>query len=81
MPRNKQQKTVYFEPEQDERLHALMKRTGLPMAKYIRDGIDMVLEREEARLRGQVDAVRWSAANDLDQVLVAAAVGARGRRT
>lgn len=80
MPRKKVQRTVYLEADEDERLHALTKRTGLPMATYVRDGIKLVLEREEARLRAQEAAVAASAANDLDQVLVAAAAGTRGRR-
>jgi predicted DNA-binding protein len=79
MPRNKELRTVYLERKQDERLHALTKRTGLSMAGFIRDGVDLVLEREEAKLRAldAVEASKGAAANDLDQVLVAAAVGSR----
>jgi hypothetical protein len=46
--------TVYLEPEQDEMLKALSERTGVPVAAYIRQGIDMVLEAHRGVLPGQL---------------------------
>jgi hypothetical protein len=41
--------TVYMTSEQDARLRALSLATRVPMAEWIRDGIDLVIERERAR--------------------------------
>lgn len=35
--------TVYLTPEQDEQLRLLSARTKIPIAVYIRQGIDLVL--------------------------------------
>jgi len=53
MPRKKISTTVYITPEQDERLKALHQRTRVPVAEYIRQGIDLVLEKYEEHLPGQ----------------------------
>lgn len=53
--RKKLSTTVYITPEQDERLKLLHSRTKVPVAEYIRQGIDLVLERYRAQLPGQVD--------------------------
>jgi predicted DNA-binding protein len=37
--------SCYLEPEQLERLKALSERTGAPMTHYMREGIDLVLEK------------------------------------
>ena len=43
MARKKITTTVYLEPEQKERLAKLHERTRVPVAAYIREGIDLVL--------------------------------------
>ncbi len=45
MARKKISTTVYITPEQDERLKILHARTKVPVAEYIRQGIDLVLEK------------------------------------
>jgi hypothetical protein len=46
--------TVYLEPAQDVLLKALSERTGVPVAAYIREGIDLVLEAHDPELPGQL---------------------------
>ena len=53
MSRKKISTTVYITPEQDERLKALHDRTKVPVAEYIRQGIDLILEKYEHHLPGQ----------------------------
>ena len=53
MARNKISTTVYITPEQNELLKALHERTKVPVAEYIRQGIDLMLERENHKLPGQ----------------------------
>lgn len=45
MSRKKISTTVYITPEQDEQLRALSDVTKVPVAEYIRQGIDALLER------------------------------------
>jgi predicted DNA-binding protein len=54
MSRKKISTTVYITPEQNERLHLLHTRTKVPVAVYIREGIDLVLKRYEHALPGQM---------------------------
>ena len=54
MARKKVSTTVYITPEQNERLHLLHERTKVPVAVYIREGIDLVLKRYEHELPGQM---------------------------
>jgi predicted DNA-binding protein len=54
MSRKKISTTVYITPEQNERLHLLHSRTKVPVAVYIREGIDLVLKRYEHALPGQM---------------------------
>ena len=54
MGRRKVTTTVYIEPEQDELLKALSERTGVPVAAYIRRGIDLLLEQNRDILPGQL---------------------------
>ena len=54
MARKKISTTVYITPEQDAQLKALHGRTKVPVAEYIRQGIDLVLEREKRQLPGQL---------------------------
>lgn len=43
--RKKLSTTVYITPEQDEALRILHERTKVPIAEYIRQGIDLVLAK------------------------------------
>jgi predicted DNA-binding protein len=54
MSRKKISTTIYITPEQSERLHLLHSRTKVPVAVYIREGIDLVLKRYEHALPGQM---------------------------
>jgi hypothetical protein len=51
---------VYITAEQNEQLKLLHHKTKVPVAEYIRQGIDMVLEREKMHLPGQLtlDVIR-----------------------
>ncbi len=46
--------TVYITREQSELLRTLHQRTKVPVAEYIRQGIDMVLEKNRQSLPGQL---------------------------
>jgi predicted DNA-binding protein len=54
MARKKISTTIYITPEQAERLKLLHARTKVPVAEYIRQGIDMVLEQYRGELPGQL---------------------------
>jgi predicted DNA-binding protein len=54
MARNKISTTVYITPEQNEFLKALSLKTRIPVASFIREGIDLVLERHRQQLPGQL---------------------------
>jgi predicted DNA-binding protein len=54
MSRKKISTTVYITPEQNERLKALHDRTKVPVAEYIRQGIDLILAKHESVLPGQL---------------------------
>ena len=45
MSRRKVSTTIYITPEQDHAIKVLSKRTRVPVASFVRDGIDHVLER------------------------------------
>jgi Ribbon-helix-helix domain len=47
--------TVYITEEQNLLLKELHRRTKVPVAEYIREGIDMVLDKHKANLPGQID--------------------------
>ncbi len=53
MASDKVSTTVYLLRSQDERLKALSKRTKVPVAEYIRQGVDMVLDRYQDQIPGQ----------------------------
>ncbi|MCX5741243.1 MAG: ribbon-helix-helix domain-containing protein [Proteobacteria bacterium] len=55
MPRKKISTTVYITPEQDARLKELAGRSKVPVAEYIRQGIDLVLDKYRDQLPVQVD--------------------------
>jgi hypothetical protein len=54
MSRKKISTTIYVTPEQDERLRLLHERTKVPVAVYIREGIDLVLRQYIHLLPGQL---------------------------
>jgi len=54
MSRKKISTTIYVTPEQDERLRLLHHRTKVPVAVYIREGIDLVLRQYGHLLPGQL---------------------------
>jgi hypothetical protein len=54
MARKKVSTTVYLTEEQVHALKALHERTRVPIAEYIRMGIDMVLEKYSDSLPGQI---------------------------
>lgn len=54
MARKKVSTTIYITPEQNERLKVLNERTKVPVAEYIRQGIDLVLDKYRANLPGQL---------------------------
>jgi hypothetical protein len=54
MSRKKISTTIYVTPEQSERLRLLHERTKVPVAVYIREGIDLVLRQYSHLLPGQL---------------------------
>jgi hypothetical protein len=76
MSRKKISTTIYVTPEQSERLRLLHERTKVPVAVYIREGIDLVLRQYGHLLPGQLTlAGEQAAAQATPQV-----VGATGPR-
>lgn len=57
MARKKISTTVYVTLEQSEKLKILNKKTMVPVAEYIREGIDLVLEKHKNLLPGQISFV------------------------
>jgi hypothetical protein len=58
MSRKKISTTIYVTPEQSERLRLLHERTKVPVAVYIREGIDLVLRQYGHLLPGQLPLER-----------------------
>jgi hypothetical protein len=54
MSRKKISTTIYVTHEQNERLKVLHERTKVPVAVYIREGIDLVLRQYAHLLPGQL---------------------------
>ena len=54
MARRKISTTIYITPEQSERLKVLHDRTKVPVAEYIRQGIDLILEKHRGAMPGQL---------------------------
>jgi hypothetical protein len=52
--RKKISTTVYITPEQNEQLKLLHEKTKVPVAEYIRQGIDLILEKYRDHLPGQL---------------------------
>ena len=64
MMKNLQKKvstTVYITEEQNRKLKALNERTKVPVAEYIREGIDLVLKKNGTFLPGQMELLENSA--------------------
>ena len=61
MSRKKISTTIYITPEQNELLHLLHSRTKVPVAVYIREGIDLVLRQYADQLPGQLSLVATAA--------------------
>lgn len=53
MARKKISTTIYITPEQNEALKQLSAKTKVPVAEYIRQGIDLVLAKYGDILPGQ----------------------------
>ena len=53
MARKKISTTIYITPEQNELLKLLNQKTKVPVAEYIRQGIDLVLDKYKEALPGQ----------------------------
>ncbi len=53
MARKKISTTIYITPEQNELLKQLNQKTKVPVAEYIRQGIDLILEKHREALPGQ----------------------------
>lgn len=47
----KKSTTVFLEEEQIERLKLLSERTHVPVAFYIREGVDLVLAKSEKKVK------------------------------
>jgi predicted DNA-binding protein len=54
MPRKKISTTIYITPEQNEMLKILNEKTKVPVSEYIRQGIDLVLDKYKEQLPGQL---------------------------
>ncbi len=57
MPEKKVSTTVYITRSQADRLKQLHARTKVPIAEYIREGIDLVLKAHADKLPGQLTLV------------------------
>jgi hypothetical protein len=53
MARRKLSTTVYITEEQNELLKRLHEETKVPVAEYIRQGIDLILERHRMSQNGE----------------------------
>lgn len=53
MSRRKVSTTIYITEEQNELLKRLNEQTKVPVAEYIRQGIDLILERHRTSLSQQ----------------------------
>lgn len=53
MSRRKVSTTIYITEEQDQALKRLHEQTRVPVAEYIRQGIDLVLDRQREALSRQ----------------------------
>ena len=54
MARKKISTTIYITEEQNELLKQLNKKTKVPVAEFIRQGIDLILDQHKNQLPGQM---------------------------
>ncbi|HBQ20566.1 MAG: transcriptional regulator [Deltaproteobacteria bacterium GWA2_38_16] len=54
MGRKKISTTVYITEEQNEKLKLLHSKTKVPIAEYIRQGIDLILKLQREHIPGQM---------------------------
>ena len=78
MSRKKVSTTIYITPEQADRLKLLHERTKVPIAVYIREGIDLVLKHYEHVLPGQMTLEAAASVPTPQQTPRPPAVAARG---
>ena len=64
MARKKISTTVYITPEQDAKLKMVSERTGLPVAEYIRRGIDHILQENEEHIPKQLNLLNAGGAEE-----------------
>jgi predicted DNA-binding protein len=50
---NKVLRSIYVDIEQDKKIKELSKRTMVPQAVYVREGMDMMLKKYENILNGK----------------------------
>jgi len=67
MSRKKISTTIYVTPEQSDKLKLLHERTKVPVAVYIREGIDLVLRHYSHLLPGQLPLGGTEAAEKADK--------------
>ncbi len=53
MARKKITTTIYITEDQSEKLKSLHHKTKVPIAEYIRQGIDLILSKHQADLPGE----------------------------
>ncbi len=58
MASKKMTTTVYITEEQNQMLKELNRRTKVPVAEFIREGIDLVIDKHRSKLPGQLDLTR-----------------------
>lgn len=58
MDRKKISTTVYITQEQNQLLKQLNQKTKVPIAEYIREGIDLVLKKHRHQLPGQMSLLQ-----------------------
>ena len=58
MEREKISTTVYITQDQNNLLKLLNQKTKVPIAEYIREGIDLVLEKHKQNLPGQLSLLQ-----------------------
>lgn len=58
MDRKKISTTVYITQDQNSLLKLLNQKTKVPIAEYIREGIDLVLEKHKQYLPGQLSLLQ-----------------------
>lgn len=54
MGRKKLSTTIYITEEQNDKLKTLHAKTKVPIAEYVRQGIDMILDKHKEQLPGQL---------------------------